>query len=123
MLPKEVDIYGQKYQVIETCLKAGGDNGDALCGRVLYPEKIIKIEKTMNYENKILTLMHEMGHAFGIRVGFYLMDSWSHDIEELIVEGFNTCTAENFDIYPKGHVLKLEKRLESYKKKIKKLKS
>lgn len=112
MLPKQVITFGVLYTVKEDDLRGMGDDGNDLCGRVLFKKRLILIEKTMDRDNKILTLLHELGHATAYRLGLYLTESWKHDIEELCVENINVANVENFDIYPKGYVAKLERRIK-----------
>jgi len=93
-IPKKLRIFGQDITVQMS--KDLISKEDA-CGMADYAKKIIRLDKSLQGEDRTQTLLHEVFHIVLARVGLN-QTSLPHDLEELIVENLATAVVELFDI-------------------------
>lgn len=59
---------------------------------------MIKIKKSLPPDERLHTLIHEIGHAVVMRTGLK-QSELSHDVEEVLVENIATSIMENFEVH------------------------
>lgn len=96
-IKKAYDVFGQR---IEVELKKGPlylDSGFQVRGYYEVENKKIVVDSTMSKDQIISTLYHELGHALLYRLGID-QTSTSHDVHEMIVEGYSKFIMESFKL-------------------------
>ena len=68
-------------------------------GEYCRKNKDIKINKSIDSEELMATLVHELGHALSDRVG--LRQAINHELEEIMCEAFAVVITENFKLSPR----------------------
>ena len=93
-LPKQLDIFGENYDVLEEDLC----EEDAL-GKCNQSTKLIKICKkgNTNREMTLHTLIHEMGHGAWEELSLSQIEALN-PYEEIICNSWATLIMKNFDI-------------------------
>lgn len=66
------------------------------CGLCDHPAKTIWVDSELDEQTKVITVLHELFHAYTRRSGIY-NGMLSFDMEEIISDQFATVLAENFD--------------------------
>ena len=60
-LPKTIDIFGEKYKIkLQVKPKCGGEETE---GYINFNEKVIYIDKSMDFEKQVSTVYHEGLHG------------------------------------------------------------
>ncbi|MEE4244540.1 MAG: hypothetical protein V2I33_03970 [Kangiellaceae bacterium] len=90
-----MDIMGQKWRVKFVPVLVKNEEGE-VAGICDFPDKILWISMNQDHEHIIITIFHELFHAYTRRSGIYNA-TLSHDTEEIIADQFATVIAENFD--------------------------
>ena len=84
-----INVYGKEIKVIEKDLNEAYGYYD--------PKKnIIELKKDMKQDQKVSTLVHEIGHALLDRLG--ISGDLGDIVEHAIVYGFEQVLSENFEI-------------------------
>ena len=91
--PSSIDVKGVRYKIKQQDLEANN-----LCGHCDPVKKIITINSKMSLEDKLSTVLHELGHAVISEVGIRQTPGWSIDIEEIVVENFSNFMVDKFKI-------------------------
>ena len=92
MLPNSVTVLGFKFKIVTKLPRklpeatAREINLEGLYGCFLPNEGIIYINKSLNDEQQLRTLLHELTHAIVHRSGLRFTLSWSEDLEEILCE-------------------------------------
>lgn len=89
---RHINVLGKKVKVVEKDLSQ-----EHLCGKYTYEDCLIEIDISMNKEQKVQTLLHEVIHATLHRAGVK-QTSISHDTEEIICDQVAKVISENFNI-------------------------
>jgi len=90
----EIVVLGEAWQIkyVGTLIKSEQE----ICGLCDNESKIIWICSNQNHKEIVVTIFHELFHAFVRRSGIY-NGMLSFDMEEIICDQFGTIIAENFD--------------------------
>ena len=94
MIPRTVNVFGEKWKVIVR--KDIGENCLGLCS---FAEKKIYI-RHQEEKDMIQTFYHELFHAMCGRTSMHQAPDWHLSLEEIIADKFATVLIEN-DILPK----------------------
>ena len=92
----ELEVLGEKWSVIYSPFVADPQTGQASCGLCDFASKSIFISNSLDHQTTVITLIHELFHAYTRRSGIY-NGMLSFDMEEIISDQFATVVAENFD--------------------------
>lgn len=93
--PDSLQVFGAEIKIIERAdLMFGEEKVDGL---FIPDTKIIMIEKSLPKEEKIQTLIHELGHAVIWRVSIN-QSGLSPELEEVIVDTYATMMTEVFNL-------------------------
>jgi len=93
--PSSIDVFGATIEIIERKYLTFGE--DKVDGLFIPDQKVILIEKTLSKEDKIQTLIHELGHAVIWRVSIN-QSGLSPELEEVIVDTYATMLTEVFNL-------------------------
>ena len=91
----KVNILGETWQVKYKTPVINPYTGDMAAGLCDPSTRTIWIEKSLESKMSIITLFHELFHAYTRRSGIYNAQL-SHDLEEIVADQFATVIAENF---------------------------
>jgi Zn-dependent peptidase ImmA (M78 family) len=92
----KVDILGEKWQIRYSEIVINPADGNPACGLCEHNTKTIWISLELSEKDTVITLFHELFHAYVRRSGIY-NGNLSHEMEEIIADQFGTIIAENFD--------------------------
>jgi Zn-dependent peptidase ImmA (M78 family) len=92
----KVNILGEDWAVKYVPIVLDPRSMNEACGLCDHPAKTIWICSELDHKMTVITLFHELFHAYTRRSGIY-NGMLSHDMEEIICDQFATVIAENFD--------------------------
>lgn len=98
---KSIVIHGQKIGIKVTKKAIVDQDQRPLAGYYDDEKKQIVISGTLLPVDQFKTLVHEIGHALLYRLGI-VQTSMSHDLHELIVEGYSNLIYDHFEFKKKG---------------------
>lgn len=99
-LPSSINIFGANINILESypCLD---DDGNLVEGYFCSKTLTIAINKKLSSEDKLHTLIHEIGHAMFFRTSLW-QTSINSQLEEIIVNNMATAIVEVFNLRFKG---------------------
>lgn len=96
--PRTLDVYGDKIK-LRVRHPVKDSDGNKVVGTYCYDDGIIEIDSRLDDDQKIHTLLHELGHAVFHRLSAgHLDNNIPYELEEIIVNSFATLYTELFDI-------------------------
>jgi len=99
-IPKNIMIYGKKWQIRYKKFPIPLDDEIGTEGLCDKEERVIYIEKSLDLYDKENTFVHELIHAinYELKLG---QTSLTSDVEEIICQGIADFFCENFRLIPK----------------------
>lgn len=101
MIPKSINILGQKWKIIQNKKRLDSKTSYGECHT---DKKLIILNEEINEKEKFATLQHEICHALLHQAGVRFSGGLTAEIEEIICESF-----ANFIIQNKTHLKKILK--------------
>ena len=97
--PRTINVFGEKIKLRIRHPVLDSD-GNKVVGTYCFNTKVIEVDSKLDLEEKLETILHELGHAIFHRLstGHSNNDTIPYELEEVIVNSFATMLMELFDI-------------------------